>query len=452
MGVPSASRQSACVFGERMFLISERLKSVQPSPTLEVSRLAAELRSQGVDVISLGAGEPDFDTPDHVKEAAIAAIHAGKTKYAPVDGIPELKEAVVLSIQSDYGLTYSTDQVLIGSGAKQCIYNLFMATLDPGDEVIIPAPYWVSYTDIVSISGGKPVVVDCGEEFKLTADLLERAITPRTKWLIINSPSNPTGVVYSRGDLRAIADVLLKHPTVYVMTDDIYAKLDSPSNPAGVVYSRGDLRAIADVLLKHPTVYVMTDDIYAKLVYDVEFVNILQVESALYDRVVIVNGVSKSHAMTGWRIGYIAGDARVIKAMSTIQSQSTTTANSIAQVAAVTALSGDSGFLDHRCKIFSKRRDMVMKAVEDSKILKAQLPHGAFYVFVSCKGAVGKRAEGFVIANGTDFAKYLLQHKVAVVPGVAFGAPDFFRISYALADDELSRACDRIVSACAALL
>ncbi|KAA8473204.1 pyridoxal phosphate-dependent aminotransferase [Anaplasma marginale] len=395
-----------------MFLISERLKSVQPSPTLEVSRLAAELRSQGVDVISLGAGEPDFDTPDHVKEAAIAAIHAGKTKYAPVDGIPELKEAVVLSIQSDYGLTYSTDQVLIGSGAKQCIYNLFMATLDPGDEVIIPAPYWVSYTDIVSISGGKPVVVDCGEEFKLTADLLERAITPRTKWLIINSPSNPTGVVYSRDDLRAIADVLLKHPTVYVMTDDIYAKL----------------------------------------VYDVEFVNILQVESALYDRVVIVNGVSKSHAMTGWRIGYIAGDARVIKAMSTIQSQSTTTANSIAQVAAVTALSGDSGFLDHRCKIFSKRRDMVMKAVEDSKILKAQLPHGAFYVFVSCKGAVGKRAEGFVIANGTDFAKYLLQHKVAVVPGVAFGAPDFFRISYALADDELSRACDRIVSACAALL
>ncbi|ACM49246.1 aspartate aminotransferase A (aatA) [Anaplasma marginale str. Florida] len=412
MGVPSASRQSACVFGERMFLISERLKSVQPSPTLEVSRLAAELRSQGVDVISLGAGEPDFDTPDHVKEAAIAAIHAGKTKYAPVDGIPELKEAVVLSIQSDYGLAYSTDQVLIGSGAKQCIYNLFMATLDPGDEVIIPAPYWVSYTDIVSISGGKPVVVDCGEEFKLTADLLERAITPRTKWLIINSPSNPTGVVYSRDDLRAIADVLLKHPTVYVMTDDIYAKL----------------------------------------VYDVEFVNILQVESALYDRVVIVNGVSKSHAMTGWRIGYIAGDARVIKAMSTIQSQSTTTANSIAQVAAVTALSGDSGFLDHRCKIFSKRRDMVMKAVEDSKILKAQLPHGAFYVFVSCKGAVGKRAEGFVIANGTDFAKYLLQHKVAVVPGVAFGAPDFFRISYALADDELSRACDRIVSACAALL
>lgn len=412
MEVPSASRQSACVFGERMFLISERLKSVQPSPTLEVSRLAAELRSQGVDVISLGAGEPDFDTPDHVKEAAIAAIHAGKTKYAPVDGIPELKEAVVRSIQSDYGLTYSTDQVLIGSGAKQCIYNLFMATLDPGDEVIIPAPYWVSYTDIVSISGGKPVVVDCGEEFKLTADLLERAITPRTKWLIINSPSNPTGVVYSRDDLRAIADVLLKHPTVYVMTDDIYAKL----------------------------------------VYDVEFVNILQVESALYDRVVIVNGVSKSHAMTGWRIGYIAGDARVIKAMSTIQSQSTTTANSIAQVAAVTALSGDSGFLDHRCKIFSKRRDMVMKAVEDSKILKAQLPHGAFYVFVSCKGAVGKRAEDFVIANDTDFAKYLLQHKVAVVPGVAFGAPDFFRISYALADDELSRACDRIVSACAALL
>ncbi|WP_041651215.1 pyridoxal phosphate-dependent aminotransferase [Anaplasma centrale] len=394
-----------------MFLISERLGCVRPSPTLEVSKLAAELRSQGVDVISLGAGEPDFDTPDHVKEAAIAAIHAGKTKYAPVDGIPELKEAVVRSIQSDYGLTYSTDQVLIGSGAKQCIYNLFMATLDPGDEVIIPAPYWVSYTDIVSISGGKPVVVDCGEEFKLTADLLERAITPRTKWLIINSPSNPTGIVYSRDDLRAIADVLLKHPTVHVMTDDIYAKL----------------------------------------VYDVEFVNILQVESALYDRVVIVNGVSKSHAMTGWRIGYIAGDARVIKAMSTIQSQSTTTANSIAQVAAVAALSGDSSFLDERRKIFSRRRDTVMKAVEGSKVLKAQLPHGAFYVFVSCKGAIGKRAGDGVIANDTDFAKHLLRHKVAVVPGVAFGAPGFFRISYALSDDELSQACDRIISACAEL-
>ena len=395
-----------------MVLISERLRCVKPSPTLEVSRLSAELKSQGVDVISLGAGEPDFDTPDHVKEAAIAAIRAGKTKYAPVDGIPALKEAVVRSIKLDYGLTYSTDQVLIGSGAKQCIYNLFMATLDPGDEVIIPAPYWVSYTDMVNISGGKPVVVDCGEDFKLTADLLEGAITPKTKWLIINSPSNPTGVVYSRGDLRAIADVLLKHPTVHVMTDDIYAKL----------------------------------------VYDVEFVNILQIESTLYDRVFIVNGVSKSHAMTGWRIGYIAGSARVIKAMSTIQSQSTTTANSIAQVAAVTALSGDSYFLDYRRKIFSERRDMVMKAVEDSKVLKAQLPHGAFYVFVSCKGVIGKRAGGFVIANDTDFAKYLLQHKVAVVPGVAFGAPDFFRISYALADDELSRACDRIVSACTALL
>ncbi|MCU7611873.1 pyridoxal phosphate-dependent aminotransferase [Anaplasma capra] len=395
-----------------MFVISERMSCIRPSPTLEVSRLAAELKSQGVDIISLGAGEPDFDTPDHVKQAAIAAINAGKTKYAPVEGIPELRGAVAQSMKSDYSLHYSANQILIGSGAKQCLYNLFMATLNPGDEVIIPAPYWVSYTDIVSMSGGKPVVVDCGETFKITAELLESAITPKTKWLVINSPSNPTGVVYSRGDLRAIADVLLKHPMVHIVTDDIYAKL----------------------------------------VYDAEFVNILQVESSLYDRVFIVNGVSKSHAMTGWRIGYIAGDANVIQAVSTVQSQSTTAANSIAQFAAVAALLGDSSFLDDRIKAFSRRRDMVMKAVGDSKILSATLPQGAFYVFVSCKGAIGKRVEDTVISDDTDFTKYLLKHKVAVVPGVAFGAPNFFRISYALADDKLSEACRRIVSACAALL
>ncbi|MGN7661073.1 MAG: pyridoxal phosphate-dependent aminotransferase [Anaplasma sp.] len=394
-----------------MSLISDRVGCIRPSPTLEVSKLAVLLASQGVDVISLGAGEPDFDTPDHVKHAAIDAIHAGKTKYTPVDGTQELKEAVSRSIEAEYGVHYDTNQVLVGSGAKQCIYNLFMATIDLGDEVIVPAPYWVSYTDIVRMCGGTPVVVNCDETFKLTAESLEAAITPKTKWLIINSPSNPTGVVYGRDDLRGIADVLLKHPRVHVMTDDIYAKL----------------------------------------VYDAEFLGILQVESGLYDRVFIINGVSKSHAMTGWRIGYIAGDAEVIRAISTIQSQSTTNANSIAQAAAVAALRGDNVFLKDRLRVLSRRRDMTMAAIKDSKILSATLPQGAFYVFVSCKGAIGRNTGDGVIADGADFSKYLLKHKVAVVPGDAFGAPDFFRISYALSDERLREACDRIVAACAAL-
>ncbi|MGN7678707.1 MAG: pyridoxal phosphate-dependent aminotransferase [Anaplasma sp.] len=395
-----------------MSLISDRMSCIKPSPTLEVSRLAAQLVSQGVDVISLGAGEPDFDTPDHVKHAAIDAIHAGKTKYTPVDGTQELKEAVLRSIEAEYGVHYKINQVLVGSGAKQCIYNLFMATLNPGDEVIVPAPYWVSYPDIVQMCGGTPVVVNCDETFKLTAESLEAAITPKTKWLIINSPSNPTGVVYGRDDLRSIADVLLKHPKVHVMTDDIYAKL---------IYD------------------------------DAKFFNILQVESGLYDRVFIINGVSKSYAMTGWRIGYVAGNVEVIRAISTIQSQSTTNANSIAQAAAVAALSGSDDFLKDRLRVFSERRDMAMAAIKNSKILSATLPQGAFYIFVSCKGVIGKKTEDGVIANGADFSKYLLKHKVAVVPGDAFGAPDFFRISYALSNERLQEACDRIIAACAAL-
>ncbi|KDB55965.1 aspartate aminotransferase [Anaplasma phagocytophilum str. MRK] len=395
-----------------MCMLSERMNCIKPSPTLELSRLTLELRAQGLDIISLGAGEPDFDTPDHVKDAAIAAINAGKTKYTPVEGIPELKDSIIRSVRRDYGIDYVANQVLVGAGAKQCIYNLFMATINEGDEVIIPAPYWVSYPDMVKIAGGAPVIVNCGDSLKLTPELLRGAITPKTKWLIINSPSNPTGAVYSREELAAIAEVLKQH--------------------------------------KH--VLVITDDIYAKLVYDAEFCGILQVEPSLYDRVYIVNGVSKAYSMTGWRIGYILGNAEAIKAVSTIQSQSTTNANSIAQYAAIAALDGDQSFLYTRIKAFARRRDRVMDAVLSSGVLQADVPQGAFYVFISCGNAIGKHAPKVgVINDGSDMAKHLLNHRVAVVPGVAFGAPNFFRISYALSDDRLSEACERILEACSYL-
>ncbi|MDB1135697.1 pyridoxal phosphate-dependent aminotransferase [Candidatus Anaplasma sp. TIGMIC] len=390
-------------------MLSKRMGCIKPSPTLELSRLTSELIAKGVDVISLGAGEPDFDTPDHIKNAAIAAINEGKTKYTPVEGIPELKDAIIHRMKTDYGVDYVANQVLVGSGAKQCIYNLLMATLNEEDEVIIPSPYWVSYPDIVKIAGGVPVIVDCGDDLLLTPKLLEEAITPKTKWLIINSPSNPSGAVYNREQLRGIADVLVRHQHVSVLSDDIYEKL----------------------------------------VYDTEFLNILQVERSIYDRVYIVNGVSKAYSMTGWRIGYVVGNASVIKAVSTIQSQSTTNANSIAQYASVEALLGDHSFLIPRKQAFSQRRDMVMRTVVSSSVLKAVKPQGAFYVFVSCAGAIGKQAPGVGIINdGTDMAKHLLNHRVAVVSGSAFGAPDFFRISYALSDSRLSEACERILEAC----
>ncbi|KJV68755.1 pyridoxal phosphate-dependent aminotransferase [Candidatus Neoehrlichia procyonis] len=396
-----------------MSIIADKMNIIKPSPTLEIAGKAMQLKAMGFDVISLSAGEPDFDTPNSVKDAAIKAINAGKTKYTLVDGTIELKEAISYKIYADYGIRYNIQQISVGAGAKQCIYNLFMATLNPGNEVLIPSPYWVSYTDIVKIAGGKPVIINCNETFKLSAELLEQSITKNTKWLVINSPNNPTGMVYTKKELKDIAQVLLRYPHVYVMTDDIYAKL----------------------------------------VYGVKFVNIIQAESALYDRVFIVNGVSKAYAMTGWRIGYITGDEKIIKAISIIQSQSTTNPNSIAQAAAVEALMGDQDFLKERLKLFSERRDIVMNMVSNTPGLSAILPQGAFYVFISCEKMIGMKTKNdLIIRDGTDFSKYLLQdYNVAVVPGDAFGAANFFRISYATSSEQLLIACERINKACAEL-
>ena len=398
-----------------MSLIAERMDCIKPSPTLEIASQAQKLKMSGVDVISLSAGEPDFDTPQHVKQAAIDAINAGKTKYTAVDGIIDLKKAIVDRFKQDHDLTYDVNQVSVGNGAKQCIYNLLMATINDGDEVIIPAPYWVSYPDVVKISGGNPVIVDCSETFKLTPDLLESVVTEKTKWLIINSPNNPTGLMYTYEELQGIAEVLLKYPNIYIMTDDIYSKI----------------------------------------VYDgFEFFTIAQVEPRLYDRVFTINGVSKAYAMTGWRIGYIAGDSKVISAISVIQSQSTTNPNSIAQFASVYALTGDQEFLKKRNKIFAERRDMMMNMVNNSSVLSVKKPQGAFYVFISCKELIGKSTKnGLVINSGIDFTRYLLEdYNVAVVPGEAFGVQGFFRISYATSTEQLSKACDRILDACNKLL
>ncbi|MGN7619138.1 MAG: pyridoxal phosphate-dependent aminotransferase [Ehrlichia sp.] len=394
-----------------MLLIAERVGYIKPSPTLEIANKARKLKMSGVDVISLSAGEPDFDTPQHIKQAAIDAINAGKTKYTAVDGVVELKKAIVDRLKQDHGLPYDISQISVGNGAKQCIYNLFMATINFGDEVIIPAPYWVSYPDMVKISGGNPIIVDCNETFKLTPELLESAITEKTKWLIINSPNNPTGLVYTYEELKEIAQVLLKYPNVYVMTDDIYSKI----------------------------------------VFDgLESFTIAQVEPRLYDRVFVINGVSKAYAMTGWRIGYVAGDTKVISAISIIQSQSTTNPNSIAQFASVEALSGDQMFLKERNRVFMTRRDIMLDMVNSTSLLSVEKPQGAFYVFVSCKETIGKTTRnGTTIQNSMDFTKYLLEdYNVAVVPGEAFGAQGFFRISYATSTGHLSKACNRILEAC----
>ncbi|QXK92027.1 pyridoxal phosphate-dependent aminotransferase [Neoehrlichia mikurensis] len=393
-----------------MSIIADKMNDIKPSPTLEIASKAMQLKAMGVDIISLSAGEPDFDTPNSVKEAAIKAINAGKTKYTLVDGTVELKEAISYKIYADYGIKYNINQISVGTGAKQCIYNLFMSTLNPNDEVLIPSPYWVSYPDIVKIAGGKPVTINCNENFKISVELLEKSITENTKWLIINSPNNPTGMVYTKKELKDIAQVLLKYSHVHVMTDDIYAKL----------------------------------------VYGVKFLNIVQVEPSLYDRVFIVNGVSKAYAMTGWRIGYVTGNEKVIKAISMIQSQSTTNPNSIAQAATIEALMGDQDFLKERLKLFSERRDIVMNMINHAPGLSAISPQGAFYVFVSCEKMIGMKSKNnMIIRDGTDFSKYLLQdYNIAVVPGSAFGAENFFRISYATSNKLLLRACERITQAC----
>ena len=401
-----------------MSIIADRLSRIQPSPTIAVATKAAELKAAGVDVIGLGAGEPDFDTPDHIKAAAKAAIDAGMTKYTAVAGTIELRKAICAKFKRDNDLDYTPDQIQVAGGGKQSIYNLMMATLNPGDEVIIPAPYWVSYPDIALLAEGTPVIVDCPVEdgFKLTPENLQKAITPKTKWLILNSPSNPTGAGYTRADMKALTDVLMK-----------------PEN-------------------SH--VWVMTDDMYELLVYDdFEFVTPAQVEPGLYDRTMTLNGVSKAYCMTGWRVGYAAGPADVIKAMNKVQSQSTTHATSISQAAAVAALNGDHSFIASNNEAFKERRNLVVKMLNEVEGLECPMPDGAFYVYPSCAALIGKTTpDGKVLKTDGDVVTYFLEAEgVAAVHGEAFGLSPHFRVSYATSNDVLIDACNRIKRACDAL-
>jgi aspartate aminotransferase len=395
---------------------SAALMRIKPSATMAVTQKERELKAAGRDTIGLGAGEPDFDTPDNIKEAAIKAIRDGRTKYTNVDGIPELKAAICAKFLRENALTYTPDQVSVAPGGKPIIYNAFMATLNPGDEVIIPAPYWVSYPDIVHLTGATPVIVEATAEegFRLSADKLEAAITPNTRWLILNSPSNPTGAAYSAADLRALADVLLRHPQVMILTDDMYEHL---------------------------------------LFDGFKFATIAAVEPALYDRTLTMNGVSKAYAMTGWRIGYAAGPAWLIKGMAGIMSQSTSNPTSISQYAAVEALNGPQDFLAVRSAVFQERRDLVVSMLNQCAGLKCPRPDGAFYIYPSCAGLIGKTTPtGVVIANDEDFARELLEAEgVAVVHGAAFGGSPAFRISYATSNALLEEACMRIQRFCAGL-
>ncbi|MDA7426354.1 pyridoxal phosphate-dependent aminotransferase [Thalassococcus lentus] len=396
-----------------MPFLSESLSRVNPSPTVAVSQLARELKAQGRDIISLGAGEPDFDTPDNIKAAAKAAIDAGKTKYTAPDGIPELKQAICDKFARENGLTYEPSQISVSTGGKQVLYNALMATLNPGDEVVIPAPFWVSYPDMVKMGGGEPVIVEAERQhgYKITADQLEAAITPKTKWFIFNSPSNPTGAGYTRDELKALTDVLMRHPHVWVMTDDMYEHL---------AYD------------------------------DFEFVTPAQVEPGLYERTLTCNGVSKAYAMTGWRIGYAGGPEHLIAAMRKVQSQSTTNPSSISQWAAVEALNGPQDFLAERCAAFSDRRDLVVEALNGCKGITCPVPEGAFYVYPSISDCIGKTSDGGAkIDSDEDFCTALLQEQgVAVVFGAAFGLSPNFRVSYAASEDDLREACRRISVFC----
>jgi aspartate aminotransferase len=396
-----------------MSLESAALRRIAPSATIAISAKARALKAAGRDIIALSAGEPDFDTPDNIKEAGIAAIRAGKTKYTDPDGMPELKAAICAKFKRENGLDYKPSQVHIAPGGKPVIFNALVATLNPGDEVIIPAPYWVSYPDMTLLAGGTPVAVETTAEsgFKITAEALEAAITPKSKWLIINSPSNPSGGAYTRAELQAIADVLLKHPQVWVLTDDMYEHL------------------VFD---------------------DFEFTTIAQVEPKLYDRTLTMNGVSKAYAMTGWRIGYAAGPEPLIKAMAKMISQTTSNPSSISQWAALEALNGTQDFIKPNAKLFQERRDLVVSMLNQATGIHCPTPEGAFYVYPSCAGLIGKTApSGKVIESDEDFAVELLETEgVAVVHGAAFGLSPFFRISYATSNDVLEDACSRIQRFC----
>ncbi len=399
-----------------MGFIADALSRVKPSATIAVSTKARELKAAGRDVIGLGAGEPDFDTPDNIKQAAIDAINRGETKYTAADGIPELKQAVADKFKRENGLDYTPSQVSVGTGGKQVIFNALMATLNPGDEVVIPTPYWVSYPDMTLLAGGEPVVAHATIEtnFKLTPEALEAAITPKTKWLIFNSPSNPSGAAYTRDEMKALTDVLMKHEQVWVLSDDMYEHLT----------------------------------------YDgFEFVTPAQVEPGLYDRTLTMNGVSKAYAMTGWRIGYAAGPEVLINAMRKIQSQSTSNPSSVSQWAAVEALNGTQDFIPERAEVFKSRRDLVVSMLNQANGIDCPSPEGAFYVYPSCAGCIGKTsAGGKLIENDEDFVTALLEEEgVATVHGAAFGLSPFFRISYATSTEALETACQRIQKFCGGL-
>ncbi len=399
-----------------MPFLSSTLDRVKPSPTIAVTTRAQELKALGRDVIGLGAGEPDFDTPENIKEAAIRAIREGKTKYTAVDGIPELKRAICAKFDRENGLAYQPSQVTVGTGGKQVLYNALMATLNPGDEVIIPAPYWVSYPDMVLLAGGTPVVVSAGPEagFKITPESLEAAITARTKWFIFNSPSNPTGAGYTAQELKGLTDVLMRHPQVWVLSDDMYEHL------------------VFD---------------------DFKFATPAQVEPGLYERTLTVNGVSKAYAMTGWRIGYAAGPVPLIRAMGKIQSQSTSNPSSVSQWAAVEALTGPQDFLAPNRALFQRRRDLVVGMLNEAEGILCPRPEGAFYVYPDISGCMGKTSRGGTrIGTDEDFATALLDETgVAVVFGAAFGLSPAFRVSYATSEAQLQEACSRIQDFCKGL-
>jgi len=400
----------------QMAFIADSLSRVKPSPTIAVTTKAAELKAAGRDIIGLGAGEPDFDTPDNIKQAAIQAIRDGKTKYTPADGTPEVKRAVCEKFRRDNGLHYEPNQITVNNGGKHTIYNAFVATLNPGDEVVIPTPYWVSYPDMVLLAGGTPVFAEATikDGFKLQPAVLEAAITDKTKWVILNSPSNPSGATYNAHELKALTDVLMKYPHVWVMVDDMYEHI----------------------------------------VYDgFEFVTPAQVEPGLYDRTLTINGVAKAYAMTGWRIGFGGGPVELINAIRKVQSQSTSNPCSISQAAAVEALTGTQHFLSERAAVFQGRRDMVVENLDKIDGIDCPKPEGAFYVYPSIAGLIGKTTpDGKVIETDLDFCSYILEAKgVAAVHGAAFGLSPHFRVSYATSDEALVEACKRIRRACAAL-
>ena len=398
-----------------MSFYSDRLTRIKLSPSTTATMRARELRLQGHDIIALTIGQPDFNTPEHVKQGVMAALVRNETKYPPIDGIPELREAAARKFQRENALTYSADQIMVGTGSKQIIFNAMLATIGPGDEAIIPAPYWISYLDMVLVSDGTPVEVPCSAEsgFKLTPAQLDAAITPRTKWLFLNSPNNPTGAVYSRAEIRGLADVLLKHPHVWILTDDIYEHL------------RFD---------------------------GIEFATIAQVEPKLYDRTLTVNGVSKAYAMTGFRLGYAAGPKELIKNIVKLQSQSTAGVSSISQWAAVEALNGPQEFIPQRAAEFQARRDRVLEMFKDIPGLQPNYPEGAFYLFVRCGDLYGRKTpQGKVLKDEADVVLHLMDHGVAVVLGAAYGLSPYFRMSIATEIEKLEEACRRIQRAVAEL-